>query len=351
MRGPPGNLMGSLDSLDCYVNASGCYDVFRARMQLGLVSREGWSVVDDTQTALWDGDAVWPWRRERAAPATLDLYVFGHGHDYRRALGDFVKLAGPVPIKPWKAHGVWHSRCMPMSEPLMHEVVALYQQKALPLNMFVFDYGWHVGPYDPANVSTCAQVCMLRRRFLVDNYVSLQCLFHCVEVHQPKSAGGQCLAGYGGYAFDATYFPDPQRAIRWAHSQELELVLNIHDQCGIDQCQSNYAAVAARTGVDPASGDAVACRFLDKAYALAQSELVLESGDLAEVDYWCETRALFVLRYDYSSFILLLSMCAHFSSLSGGTIMVWAVPIAATTRPRAGPMTRMSTRTRTACGM
>ena len=153
--------MGSLDSLDCYVNASGCFDVFRARMQLGLVSREGWSVVDDSRTALWDGDAAWPWRRARhpaPAPATLDLYVFGHGRDYRRALGDFVKLAGPVPIKPWRAHGVWHSRCMPMSEPLMHEVVANYRQYALPLNMFVFDYGWHVGPYDPANVTTCAQV-------------------------------------------------------------------------------------------------------------------------------------------------------------------------------------------------
>ena len=39
----------------------------------------------------------------------------------------------------------------------MKQVVATYSANTLPLNMFVWDYGWHVGPYDAANVSSCAQ--------------------------------------------------------------------------------------------------------------------------------------------------------------------------------------------------
>ncbi len=74
--------------------------------------------------------------------------------------------------------------------------------------------------------------------------------------------------------WDSTYFPDPKRLLTWVHEQGLEIILNIHDQCGIDVCQPNYLEAANRTGIDPASSTAVPCRFLDKAYALAMSELV-----------------------------------------------------------------------------
>ena len=46
-----------------------------------------------------------------------------HGHDYRGALGDFVALAGPTPLKPWRAHGVWWSREYPFTEQLVHELL------------------------------------------------------------------------------------------------------------------------------------------------------------------------------------------------------------------------------------
>ena len=66
----------------------------------------------------------------------------------------------------------------------------------------------------------------------------------------------------------------------WAHDVAgLELVLNIHDQCGIDKCQVNYAAAAAAVGLDPSSGAPVECQWTSKAYAIAQYEYVLEDGD------------------------------------------------------------------------
>ena len=46
-----------------------CYGVLQSRMQKGLLSRDGFSVVDDTDTALWDGDKSWDWRKPRAITA------------------------------------------------------------------------------------------------------------------------------------------------------------------------------------------------------------------------------------------------------------------------------------------
>jgi len=42
VRGPPGNLNGSVSSTDCYHGNDDCVQVYEARMQPGLFSREGW---------------------------------------------------------------------------------------------------------------------------------------------------------------------------------------------------------------------------------------------------------------------------------------------------------------------
>ena len=70
----------------------------------GLVSRSGWALVDDSTRPLFDSadfrflngeKSEWPWVMERPANekpgAYTDWYFFGYGHDYRQALGDFVR--------------------------------------------------------------------------------------------------------------------------------------------------------------------------------------------------------------------------------------------------------------------
>jgi len=120
-------------------------------MQLGLLSRGGWSVVNDSGTAIFDGDSDWLWRIERTAGSGLDIYMFISGTDYKSVLVNFTALSGPVPLKPWRAHGVWHSREMPISEITVRWISKKYEDYGLALNMFVLDYGWHIGP--PTRVS------------------------------------------------------------------------------------------------------------------------------------------------------------------------------------------------------
>src|SRR5208283_2295495 len=86
-----GNLKGTTRTLDG-VNGS-------TRLEPGLLSRDGWTVVDDSAHLLFD-NSDWAWVKARPAGDRQDLYFFGYGHDYRRALGDFTKVAGRIPLPP-----------------------------------------------------------------------------------------------------------------------------------------------------------------------------------------------------------------------------------------------------------
>src|SRR4051812_44766476 len=78
----------------------------------GVLSREGWYVLDDSKTPLVSGDSFTPRAHEGDYQ---DLYLFAYGHDYARALRDLRVLPGAAPLLPRKAFGVWFSRYWPYS--------------------------------------------------------------------------------------------------------------------------------------------------------------------------------------------------------------------------------------------
>eukprot|EP00658_Telonema_sp_P-2_P041517 TRINITY_DN29705_c0_g1_i1.p1 TRINITY_DN29705_c0_g1~~TRINITY_DN29705_c0_g1_i1.p1 ORF type:complete len:441 (+),score=81.81 TRINITY_DN29705_c0_g1_i1:443-1765(+) len=276
------NLGGSLDSTDCYCGDECCQHVLRSRLQHGVASRSGWSVVDDSRTALWTDNPhpnpvtdqeSWAWRIPRAV-ATTDWYLFLQGSDYRAAVKDFVTLAGRTPLKPWRSHGVWWSREYPYSDTAVQQLIKNFSVYQLPLNMLVLDYNWHPGPPSPGVP-----------------------LVPPIEgCNQPTIAEGQCVAGFGGYQWDLALFPDPVAFQRWVHNRsgaDLQLVLNIHDQCGIDSCQFNYAAAAHAAGIDPSSRAPVPCGFLQKSYAESLTAGMLEADPHhALTDFWWEDYGL-----------------------------------------------------------
>src|SRR3954464_2690681 len=66
----------------------------------GVLSREGWYLLDDSKTALVSGDTFTP--RPAHAGTYQDLYLFAYGHDYARALRDLRTLTGAAPLLPRK---------------------------------------------------------------------------------------------------------------------------------------------------------------------------------------------------------------------------------------------------------
>src|ERR1019366_7452861 len=98
------NLMGTAHTLDDSVG-----DKLTEPIEPGLVSRSGWAVVDDSSRPLFDSadfsfrqgeKSVWPWVMQRPAGDRQDWYFLGYGHDYKKALGDYVRVAGRIPLPP-----------------------------------------------------------------------------------------------------------------------------------------------------------------------------------------------------------------------------------------------------------
>ena len=150
------NLQGTTRTLD---GARG-----PVKLEPGLVSRDGWVVVDDSERPLFDA-SPWPWVLPRVAGATAaapaatnaagtepaapsgtaaqDLYFFGYGHDYRRALADFTRVAGKIPMPPRFAFGSWWSRYWAYTDEEFKQLVRDFNRNDVPLDVLVVDMDWH----------------------------------------------------------------------------------------------------------------------------------------------------------------------------------------------------------------
>lgn len=109
----PLNLKGTMRTLD---GADG--ENKRAEMEDGLLSRSGWYVIDETAERADGGislmldkreDGV-DWVSQRQDPPAMDWYFMGYGHNYKKALYDFTRIAGKIPMPPMYAFGYWYSK-------------------------------------------------------------------------------------------------------------------------------------------------------------------------------------------------------------------------------------------------
>ena len=111
--GGTNNLLGSVSTMDCDLGLDQCITWYKAQMNQGLVSRDGWVLVDDSSNAALnssDFTSSIPWRQERPwTTSYTDWYFFGHGHDYKSAVHDYTLVGGPVNLMDIQGYGIWHS--------------------------------------------------------------------------------------------------------------------------------------------------------------------------------------------------------------------------------------------------
>ena len=156
----PDNLLGTFEKSECYTSALACYNYMNTALGQGLVSRNGWYLLDDSRTFRLVGTPLpsrpqfeIPWH---APPSTdsADWYFFGHGHEYKRALADFVAVSGAAALPPAAAFGVAWSRWYTYSaETIMEEVVGGFAAHGLPLNTLTLDMDVSL---KPNSVAPCA---------------------------------------------------------------------------------------------------------------------------------------------------------------------------------------------------
>ena len=95
-----GNLHGTIRTLDG-VNGT-------AELEPGLLSRDGWTFIDDSERPLFD-NSDWQWVTPRPNKNLQDWYFFVYGTDYKMILKEFTEIAGRIPLPPKFAFGCWWS--------------------------------------------------------------------------------------------------------------------------------------------------------------------------------------------------------------------------------------------------
>lgn len=220
-------------------------------LEAGPLSRAGVAALDDTSPAVDAGIAgssqAWV-SRTRGSPT--DRYIYACGTDYETCLGDYTALTGPISMPHPAALGLWWSRHWgntwdgqpfgPETQSAIEkEVIQGYKSHGLPLNIVVADMEWHT------------------------------------EVAPPDCKQFIGIKGWGGFTWNKTLFADPAGWVQSLHERDLHILLNIHPDAPLDNCQTAYPTVAAALGMDPHGTEAITLDFNNKTIADAYYSLVI----------------------------------------------------------------------------
>jgi alpha-glucosidase (family GH31 glycosyl hydrolase) len=248
------NLGGTARTLDGCV---GGYDWDGNPVDLGqgILSRSGWSLIDDSKSHLFDG-SEWNWVESRTDTTAQDWYFFGHGHNYKKALKDYTKVAGKIPMVPKYAFGYWWSRYWVYSDQELRELMNQFRSFDIPIDVLVIDMDWHEtfgGLKDPMN---------------------------------PKMDETGHWLGWTGYTWNKSLFPNPERFLDWTNKNHLKTALNLHPASGIAPMEEQYNSFAKAFDFDTTGQKYIHYQMANKKWAQVYFDSVLQPMEQQGVDFW-----------------------------------------------------------------
>jgi len=246
------NLMGTAWTLD---RAIGRKLREGTVLEKGILSRDGWTIVDDSERHLFQpDDSQWgSWVTCRPAGERQDLYIFAYGHEYRKAMEDYSKVAGRAPMPPKYTFGYWWSRYWQYSDSELRDLVAKLRSLSIPLDVLIIDMDWH-------DIRTLCQ----------DN--------------PPRDAVGQRI-GWTGYTWQKDLFPSPANFLEWTNREQLPVALNLHPASGIEPFESVYEDFAKDYGWDK-PGENIPYRMDEEKWADSYFKTIIAPMEKMGVDFW-----------------------------------------------------------------
>ncbi len=251
----PLNLKGTCRTLD---GSNG--DNKRAELENGLISRSGWAVIDDSwATPRADGSrsfALQPsaemgfdWWAPRTDPEALDIYFLAYGNDYRKALADFTKIAGKIPLPPAYVFGYWYSKYASYTSDDYRNIMSDLSSNAIPCDVMILDMDWHWNG------------------------------------DQGESGG---RGGWTGWSWNTRLIPDPESLLNDIHARNFKIGLNLHPADGISRSESPEYFDAMNTSLRGKylSGDTIPWLLDNSDFAKAFTSTILRDHESEGVDFW-----------------------------------------------------------------
>ncbi|WP_370087224.1 TIM-barrel domain-containing protein [Streptacidiphilus sp. MAP12-16] len=221
----------------------------------GLLYKDGWYLLDDTSSALYDtGTHQVTQRPAHGGTPYQDGYVFGYGHAYKQGLSDLATLTGPPELLPEWAYGVWYSEYIDRTAAdYENTILPAFRSEGVPLDVLVTD----------------------------------------TDFKSPNT--------WSGWEIDPAKFPDPKAFFDWAASQGLHNTLNIHPSIlssdpQFAQAQATAKGKLHKGGCAPAAssgaGDCYTFGFGDadqlKAYLDLHQTMEQQGNDFWWLDWCCD---------------------------------------------------------------
>lgn len=232
------------DGADLYLkDKDGNWNRTPGEMEPGLLARDGWTLIDDSNNYLFDGNPDWEWVKKRKNDkGAQDWYFMGYGDNYRQALNDFTVLAGDIPMLPRYAFGYWWSRWWAYSEHEFKELVKNFEKYRLPIDVLVIDMDWH----------------------------------YTDEAH----------GGWTGWTWNEGLFPDHERFLNWLRDRNLKVTLNLHPASGVKKFEASYPEIARANGVDPKTEKDIPWVSSDKTFVKSVLDNILHPMEKEGVSFW-----------------------------------------------------------------
>jgi len=234
------NLKGTRRTLD-----GGSGDNYRNDMEDGIISRAGWAVIDESpRTKRGDGSTTFAfdgqvdgidWLAEPIDKNAYDWYFMGYGHDYKGAIGDYIKIAGRQPMPPLYALGYWYSKYQRYSQQDFLNLASEIRRNDIPIDVMIMDMDWH-------------------------------------------------LDGWTGWTWNKSLIPNPEGLLRWMHNQGLKVSLNLHPADGVANYEDHYNEISAATGMS--ENGRVPWKLENPTFYRAMFQYIIREREQQGVDFW-----------------------------------------------------------------
>lgn len=235
------NLKGTTRTLDGQIG-----DNKRQELENGLLSRAGWSIIDESPLARrGDGSTTFAfdkqvdgidWVAEPIDKQAIDWYFMGYGHQYKKALGDYIKVAGRQPMPPLYVLGYWYSKYQRYTSDEFMEIVNDVKHFNIPMDVMIFDMDWHT-------------------------------------------------QGWTGWTWDRTAIPDPEGLIDWMHQHGLKVSLNLHPADGVDDDEDFFDDLREDMGLDKQT-KRVPWNLSDGRFYHNMFKHIIRARERQGVDFW-----------------------------------------------------------------
>lgn len=230
----PENLGGTARTLD-EING-------RCELEPGVLSRAGYSVIDDSTSMLFDDNGFVSPRRPGDR---IDGYLFCYGHDFKRAMSSFYAISGKQPMLPRWALGNWWSRFYPYTDQEYLKLMGKFDEQKVPLSVAVVDMDWH-----------------------------------------GVSGDNVPHTGWTGYSWNKELYPDPPAFLEALHKLKLKVTLNDHPHAGVHHHEDGYEDMAKAIGHDTSKHDPILFNPTCPEFMHAYLDVLHRSLEKGGCDFW-----------------------------------------------------------------